>query len=272
MANVGSPSAKEIDMTDKELTTERVGPHVLLVTINRPEKRNAVNAAVAAGIDAAVEQSENDSTIRAVVLSSTGTRTFCAGADLNEVAAGRHLALLTERGGFAGIIEAKRTKPWIVAVEGPALAGGMEICLACDMVVASHDAQFGLPEVKRGIMAGAGGVFRAVRRLPPSIAYELLATGEPIDASRAYALGLINRLVQAGEARTAALALATQIAENAPLSVQQSLIVARQALDLDEEALFVKMRTAGITIRNSEDAKEGPRAFLEKRKPVWTGR
>jgi enoyl-CoA hydratase/carnithine racemase len=258
-------------MTDKELVTERVGSHVLLVTINRPDKRNAINAAVVSGIEAAIQQSESDSTIRAVVLSSAGTQTFCAGADLNEVAAGRFHALVSERGGFAGLVEAKRTKPWIVAVEGPALAGGMEICLTCEMVVASQSAQFGLPEVKRGIMAGAGGVFRAVRRLPPVIAYELLTTGEPIDASRAYALGLINRVVQVGEARAAALALAAQIAENAPLSVQQSLIVARQALDLDEEALFVEMRRVGAIVRNSEDAKEGPRAFLEKRKPVWRG-
>jgi enoyl-CoA hydratase/carnithine racemase len=214
-------------MTDKELMTERIGQHVLLVMINRPEKRNAISAAVAAGIDAAVDQAENDSSLRAVVLSSTGTQTFCAGADLGEIAAGRHLTLLTKRGGFAGIVEAKRTKPWIVAVEGQALAGGMEICLACDMVVASQQAQFGLPEVKRGIMAGAGGVFRAARRLPPAVAYELLATGEPIDALRAYTLGLVNRLVQPGEARAVALALAAQIAGNAPLSVQQSLIVAR---------------------------------------------
>lgn len=258
-------------MTASELVSERVGPHVLLLVINRPEKRNAINAAVAAGIDAAVQLAESDATVRAVVLASSG-KTFCAGADLSEVAAGRHAALLTERGGFAGIVEAKRTKPWIVAVEGPALAGGMEICLACDMIVAAEEAQFGLPEVKRGIIAGAGGVFRVARKLPPAIAYELLAAGEPIDAARAHGLGLVNRVVGAGEARAAAIALAAQIAENAPLAVQHSLIVARQAPDLDEAALFVEMRRCGAIIRESEDFKEGPRAFLEKRKPVWKGR
>jgi enoyl-CoA hydratase/carnithine racemase len=258
-------------MTGSELISERVGPHVLLVVINRPEKRNAVNTAVAAGIDAAVQLAETDETIRAVVLASSA-KTFCAGADLGEIAAGRHAGLLTERGGFAGLVEAKRRKPWIVAVDGPALAGGMEICLACDMIVASEGAQFGLPEVKRGIIAGAGGVFRAARRLPSAVAYELLATGEPIDALRAHELGLVNRLADAGEARAVALALAAQIAENAPLAVQHSLILARQALDLDEQALFAEMRRSGEIIRNSEDFKEGPRAFLEKRRPVWKGR
>lgn len=258
-------------MANDAVLTQRIGPHVLRVTLNRPEKRNAVNGAVATGIDAAVKQAEGDASIRTVVLCSTGDQSFCAGADLAEVAAGRHAGLTTADGGFAGIIEAKRRKPWIVAVDAPALGGGTEICLACEMVVASERARFGLPEVQRGIIAGAAGIFRMARRIAPAIAYEMLATGEPIDATRAYALGLVNRVVPPGHAEAVALELAAQIAENAPLAVQQSLIVARLAQDLDEAALFDAMRTAAAVIRVSEDAKEGMRAFLEKRKPIWKG-
>lgn len=259
-------------MSSDALRIERIGDHVLLVTINRPDKRNAVNGEVASGIDAAVRQSEDDVGIRTVVLASTGDQAFCAGADLAEVAAGRHAALSTPGGGFAGIVEAKRSKPWIAAVDAQALGGGTEICLSCDLIVASERARFGLPEVKRGIIAGGGGVFRIARRLPASVAAEILVTGEPLAAERAFQLGLVNRVVPAGDALDAALALAATIARNAPLAVQQSLKVARLAQDLDEPALFTAMREAGAVIRASEDFKEGPRAFLEKREPRWTGR
>jgi enoyl-CoA hydratase/carnithine racemase len=259
-------------MTEQSVLTQRIDSHVLRVTINRPEKRNAVNAAVAAGIDRAVKLAEDEPSIRSVVLCSTGDQSFCAGADLAEVAAGKHAGLVTADGGFAGIVEAKRTKPWIAAVDAQALGGGTEICLACDLIVASERARFGLPEVKRGLFAGAGGVFRLARRIPPSVAYELLITGEAIDATRAYMLGLVNRVVPPGQAESAALSMAAQIAENAPLAVQQSLAVARLAQDQDESTLFDSMRKAGAVIRTSEDAKEGTRAFLEKRKPVWSGR
>ncbi|WP_160090230.1 enoyl-CoA hydratase-related protein [Pseudomonas sp. 9AZ] len=254
------------------LQVTRVGDHVLLVKINRPEKRNAINAAIAQGIGEAVKLSEEDPQIRAVVLSSTGDQSFCAGADLAEVASGNHAALLTKEGGFAGIIEAQRTKPWIVAVDAPAYGGGLEICLACDLLVASSRASFGLPEVKRGIYAGAGGVFRLPRRIPPAIAYEMLVTGESISSSRAYELGLVNRLVAPGEADAEALRMAQQIAECAPIAVQQSLKVAKRADDLDETELFAAMREAGCLVRESADAKEGTKAFLARRKPVWGGR
>ncbi|WP_318652626.1 enoyl-CoA hydratase-related protein [Pseudomonas sp. PDM09] len=256
---------------DEVLKVSRVGDHVLLVKINRPEKRNAINGEIAQGIGRAVALAEQDSQIRAVVLSSTGDQSFCAGADLAEVAAGNHAALLTKEGGFAGIIEARRTKPWIVAVDAPAFGGGVEICLACDLLVASEVASFALPEVKRGIYAGGGGVFRLPRRIPPAIAYEMLLIGDAISAKRGYELGLVNRLVAAGQAEAQALKMAEQIAEGAPIAVQQSLRVARLAGDPDESALFVAMREAGKLVRESADAKEGTRAFLERRKPVWTG-
>ena len=254
------------------LQVRRVGDHVLCVTINRPEKRNAINSEVAAGIDRAVKEAEGDHLIRAVVLTSTGEQSFCAGADLGEVAAGRHAGLVTPDGGFAGLTEAKRSKPWIAAVDAPALGGGMELCLACDMVVASERAVFGLPEAKRGVIASAGGIARIARRIAPSVANELLATGHPIDARRAYDLGFVNRVTPPGDALAGALALASRIAENAPVSVQQSLLVARAAFDHDEAGLFALMRAAGAVVRVSEDAKEGVQAFLEKRTPQWLGR
>ncbi len=257
---------------DAELEVTRANDHVLLVRINRPHKRNAINGAIAQGIGAAVKLSEEDPNIRAVVLASTGEQSFCAGADLAEVAAGNHAALLTEAGGFAGLIQACRTKPWIVAVDAPAYGGGLEICLACDLLVASRRASFALPEVKRGIIAAGAGVFRMPRRIAPAVACEMLVTGEPISAERAYALGLVNRLVDEGGAVQAALDMANQIAECAPVAVQQSLKIARMAQDLDEQQLFAAMREAGQVVRQSEDAKEGPRAFLERRKPVWAGR
>jgi enoyl-CoA hydratase/carnithine racemase len=259
-------------MPNESLQVERVGPHVLLVRINRPEKRNAVNGAVAAGIDKAVSLSENDASIRAVILASTGQQSFCAGADLAEVVAGRGAELSTTNGGFAGLVSARRTKPWVAAVDAPALGGGLELCLACDLIVASSRAQFGLPEVKRGLIAGAGGVFRIARRIPLSIAYEMLATGDPIDAERAFSLGLVNRVVAAGTSEAVALEFAAKIAENAPISVQRSMYVARQALDLNESALFEKLRDAIGVVMATEDSKEGPRAFVEKRKPHWSGR
>ena len=259
-------------MASDVLKIDRVGAHVLKVTIDRPEKRNAITGEVASGIDHAVKLAESDLEIRAVVLASAAGGVFCAGADLGEVAAGRHAGLQTPDGGFAGIVEARRTKPWIVAVDGLALAGGCEICLACDLIIASESASFGLPEAKRGLMAGAGGVFRLPRKVPAAIATEMLLTGDPIGALRAYEIGLVNRVVPAGEALSAALELAARIAANAPISVQQSLKVATLARTRDEAELFAIMREAGAAVRNSEDFKEGPRAFLEKREPRWTGR
>jgi enoyl-CoA hydratase/carnithine racemase len=258
-------------MSEKELLIDRIGDHILKVTINRPEKRNAVNGAVTSGIDEAVKLSERERDIRVVVFTSTGDKSFCAGADLSLVLAGRTDELTTDDGGFAGLIQAKRTKPWIAAVDAPALGGGTEICLTCEMVVASRRAAFGLPEVKLGVAAAAGGMVRLPKRIPPAIAYEMLATGEPITAERAYEIGLANKIVDAGKAVDAAIELAEKIVKNAPVSVQETLKVAKLTQDFDEAELFEAMLAAGAIVRQTEDFMEGPRAFMEKRKPVWKG-
>ena len=183
-------------MTDAVLF-EVIEPHIALVTINRPEARNAVNAAVAAGIEAAVERVEQDSDLWAVILTGAGPHAFCAGADLKEVSKGTAAGLSTEKGGFGGFVRAQRTKLWIAAAQGHALAGGLELLLACDLAVAAETANLGLPEVKRSLVAGAGGVFRLPRALPKAIALQMIATGEPISAARAAQFGLINAAVPA---------------------------------------------------------------------------
>lgn len=256
------------------VTVERLPGHVALVTIDRPEARNAVNGDVATGLEAAVDATEADDDIRAVVLTGAGREAFCAGADLKEVSAGRGSALRTERGGFAGFVYRERSKPWIAAVNGKALAGGTELVLACDLVVAVRQAAFGLPEVLRGLIAAAGGLYRLPRAIPPNIALELILTAGQLDAERAHGFGLVNRLVADVEGlREAALALATEIARNAPVAVRQSLRVAREANSgLDEAALRALTRDAFERVAASEDFKEGPRAFIEKRAPRWTGR
>ncbi|OEZ29051.1 enoyl-CoA hydratase-related protein [Variovorax boronicumulans] len=256
------------------VTVERLPGHVALVTIDRPEARNAVNGDVATGLEAAVDATEADDDIRAVVLTGAGREAFCAGADLKEVSAGRGSALRTERGGFAGFVYRERSKPWIAAVNGKALAGGTELVLACDLVVAVRQAAFGLPEVLRGLIAAAGGLYRLPRAIPPNIALELILTAGQLDAERAHGFGLVNRLVADVDAlREAALALAAEIARNGPVAVRQSLRVAREANSgLDEAALRALTRDAFERVAASEDFKEGPRAFIEKRAPRWTGR
>lgn len=253
---------------------ERLPGHVALVTIDRPEARNAINGEVAAGLEAAVDATEADDDIRAVVLTGAGREAFCAGADLKEVSAGRGSALRTERGGFGGFVFRERSKPWIAAVNGKALAGGTELVLACDLVVAVRQAAFGLPEVLRGLIAAAGGLYRLPRAIPPNIALELILTAGQLDAERAHGFGLVNRLVDDVDAlREAALGLAGEIARNAPVAVRQSLRVAREANSgLDEAALRALTRDAFEHVAASEDFKEGPRAFIEKRAPRWTGR
>ena len=256
------------------VTVERLPGHIALVTIDRPEARNAVNGDVATGLEAAVDATEADDDIRAVVLTGAGREAFCAGADLKEVSAGRGSALRTERGGFAGFVHRERSKPWIAAVNGKALAGGTELVLACDLVVAVRQAAFGLPEVLRGLIAAAGGLYRLPRAIPPNIALELILTAGQLDAERAHGFGLVNRLVADVDGlREAALALAAEIARNAPVAVRQSLRVAREANSgLDEAALRALTRDAFERVAASEDFKEGPRAFIEKRAPRWSGR
>lgn len=245
--------------------------HTALVTLNRPDARNAVSAAMARALEAIVDATQADANIRAVVLASSHADVFCAGADLKEVHAGRGDQLFTERNGFAGLVFAERTKPWIAAVNGKALAGGCELVLACDMVVASPRAGFGLPEVLRGLVAAAGGMYRLPRVLPPNIALELIATALPLGGERAYALGMVNRLVDPEQVLNEALLLASQIAANAPIAVRESLRVARAAFAQNEAGLRAITREARGAVFASNDYKEGPLAFIEKRKPCWTG-
>lgn len=249
---------------------ERIGAHVALVTLNREDKRNAVNAAITRGLTAAIATVEQDAALRVAILAAKGP-VFCAGADLAEVSRGDKTSMVTPEGGFGGFVKARRTKPWIAAVAGKALGGGCEFALACDLVVAGSAAQFGLPEVKRGIIAGAGGAFRIARALPRAIGIEMAIAGQPITAQQALHHGMINRVVD-GDVVAAALEIANEIAGNAPLSVQQSLRLARAAFDLVEDELWAETENSARIVMASEDAREGPRAFLEKRAPNWQGR
>lgn len=260
------------DATPPAVLTERLPDHVLLVTINRPAARNAVNGEVAAGLQAAVDASEADDDTWVVILTGAGHEAFSAGADLKAVSSGNGAALRTERSGFAGFVHAQRSKPWIAAVNGPALAGGCELALACELRVAVPQSRFGLPEVKRGLVASAGGLYRLPRALPQAVALEMILTGEPISAERALQLGLINQLAEPAQLLDAARALAARITVNAPVAVRNSLGVARQALDATDAELQALSAQAQTRVMASEDFQEGPRAFIEKRAPRWVGR
>lgn len=254
--------------------------HVAIVTINRPEARNAVNQAVWIGVGAALAEADRDPAIRAVIVTGTGEQSFSAGADLKAIARGEPVAPadpVQAAWGFAGIASHVVSVPLIAAVNGTALGGGTEIALACDLVVAAEEASFGLPEVKRGLIAGAGGAFRLAQQLPRKLAMEILLTGDPIDARRALELGLVNQVVPRAQLMEAALALAGRVAANAPLSVQASKRLAL-GIDLGSTTMAVDgdgwRRTSGEVkiVMRSEDAREGPRAFAEKRAPNWQGR
>jgi enoyl-CoA hydratase len=245
--------------------------HLAVITIDRPEARNAVNKAVADGIEAALDRYEGDDALRAAIVTGTGT-VFSAGADLKEIAAGNMQALFTERGGFAGLVRRERTKPLIAAVNGAALAGGCEIALACDLVVATDTAVFGVPEVKRSLIAAAGGVFRLPRAVGRATAMEMIMTGDPIGAERAYQLGFLNAVVPTERLLAEATALAQRIIAAAPLAVQEGRCIAEQALTEDDETLW-RLSAEGLArLVRTEDFQEGPRAFVEKRAPVWKGR
>jgi enoyl-CoA hydratase len=245
--------------------------HVGIITINRPEARNAVNGEVAHGIEAAIDTIEDDDSIWLGILTGVPP-VFSAGADLKEINAGRAGDLQTQRGGFAGITRRERSKPIIAAVDGPALAGGTEITLACDLIVASSTARFGIPEVKRCLVAAGGGLFRLPRKLPFNIAMELTLTGDPIDAERAYQFGLVNVLCEPGEALAQAKGLAARIEANAPIAVRESRKVVYAAMTEDEDTGWRLSGEAMIKAMSSEDMKEGLTAFIEKRPPNWSGK
>ena len=248
-----------------------VDGRVATITLDRPEQRNAVDPELTEELGAAVAAFEADPEVWVAILTGAGPN-FCAGADLKALAAGRAAELTTEQGGFAGWVRYPRTKPVIAAVTGFALAGGTELVLACDLVVAAPDAQFGLPEVTRGIVAAGGGLFRLPRALPPARAAELVLTGERLGAEEAHRLGMVNHLVPVEQVLGKAREIADRICANAPVAVRESLAVVRDAYELSEQEAWDRSAQAMARARASEDAKEGPRAFAEKRAPRWTGR
>ena len=255
-------------MSDPEVLTERAGP-VLVVTLNRPEAKNAVNVAVAEQLAAALEELDGSPDLSVGVLTGAGG-TFSAGMDLKAFLRGER-PFVGDRG-FAGITARPPAKPLIAAVEGYALAGGFEIVLACDLVVAAEDAVFGLPEVRRGLTAAGGGLLRLPRRIPWHLALEVILTGEPLPARRAAELGLVNRLTSPGGAEGEARSLAGVIAANGPLAVAASKQVVVESLDWTQAESFSRQAAIVDPVRESDDAREGAAAFAEKRSPVWRAR
>jgi enoyl-CoA hydratase len=246
---------------------ERLGP-VMVVTINRPERRNALDPATMLGVGRAFVAAETDDTVRAVVLGGAGDKAFCAGMDLKAFAEGGISMDDLPRPGLEVLIERVFEKPVVAAVNGPALAGGFEIMLACDVVVAAEHATFGLPEVKRGLVAAGGGT-RLPRRIPLAVALELGLTGGTIDAARAHALGLVNRVVPAADVRTEAIRLAEAIAANGPLAVA----VTKELMWAEASGLSsAEIRARAKPVFDSEDAREGATAFAERRAPLWRAR
>ena len=249
------------------LTEASVG--VLLITLNRPEARNAINLAVAEGVAAALDRLDGEDELQAGILTGAGS-SFCAGMDLKAFVAGERPYV--EGRGFAGIVQAPPRKPLIAAVEGFAVAGGFEVALACDLIVAAHNARFGIPEVKRSLVAAGGALIRLPRRIPYHLAMELALTGDPIAADRAHEVGIVNRLAGPGEAVAVARALAEAIARNGPLAVDASKRIVAGALDWTEAEAWERQGEIAGHVFSSQDAREGAVAFAEKRDPVWQGR
>jgi enoyl-CoA hydratase len=249
---------------------------IAVITLDRPEARNAVNGDVATGMEAAIDRMEEDPEVWVGVLTANTSEqerpVFCAGADLKEINRGNAAALGTRRGGFGGFVYRERTKPVVVAVDGLATAGGCEIVLAADLVVATTRSAFGLAEAKRNLIAGAGGLFRLPRAIGQAAAMEAILTGEPIPAQRAYELGLVSRLVEPGAALDEGLRLAEQITACAPLAVWESRKIVLAAATEDDETLKQRTNDAFGRIIGSDDTKEGLAAFIEKRPPNWQGR
>ena len=249
---------------------------IAVITLNRPEARNAINGEVAIAMEAAIDEMEEDDEVWVGVLraNTEGQErpVFCAGADLKAINSGQGATLATAKGGFAGLVYRDRLKPLIAAVDGLATAGGCEIVLSCDMVVASTRSSFGLAEAKRNLVAGAGGLYRLPHAIGRNVAMELILTGEPLAAERAHQLGLVNRLVEPGQAYDAAMALAGQVTAAGPIAVWESRKVVLASTYEDEATLRKMTNEAFARVMGSEDLKEGLTAFIEKRPPNWQGR
>jgi enoyl-CoA hydratase len=254
-------------MTETPVLTERRGG-VLLITLNRPDARNSVNRALAEGVAAALDELDADGGLQVGVLTGAG-KGFCAGMDLKAFVAGES-AWVGDRG-FAGIVQRSSRKPLIAAVEGFAVAGGLEIALACDILVVAKGAKLGIPEVKRSLVAAGGALLRLPQRVPYGIAMELALTGDPISAERGYEIGLVNRLAEPGGAVDAAIELAGAIAKNAPLALTATKQVLEQQRGWDDKEFWDRQGEITGPVFTSNDAREGSVAFAEKREPVWTG-
>jgi enoyl-CoA hydratase len=256
-------------MNDQPAVLSERRDRVLVITINRPDQRNAINGAVANGIAAALDELDADSGLSLGILTGAG-KGFSAGMDLKAFVAGES-PYAGDRG-FAGITQRSAEKPLIAAVEGFAVAGGLEVALSCDLIVASRGARLGIPEVKRSLVAAGGGLLRLPRVLPRNVAMELALTGDPIDAERAHELGLVSRLAEPGEALATALELAGAIAQNGPLALAATKRVLKESADWTDAEFFDRQAEIVGPVMASEDAREGASAFAEKRPPVWKGR
>ena len=269
--NMNTQMQNEIPAEEPVVLYETRG-HVAIITLNRPKAGNSVNPDLAQALDAALNAADADDNIFAAVLTAAGEKIFCAGADLKYMAQHGAEAMRVEGHGFAGLIERWFSKPLICAVNGAAFGGGCEMALACDLIVAAEHARFGQPEVKRGILAAGGGPIRLMRSVPRAIALELLFTGAGISAQRALEIGLINRVVPAEQLMDAALALAEEIAANAPIALRGTKELAYKSVDMELSEAFALSNQIRDRVKQSEDSKEGPRAFAEKRDPVWKNR
>jgi enoyl-CoA hydratase len=250
--------------------TTAVQDGVLIITLNCPAVRNALNLETAKALAEALDQFNDDDSLRLGILTGAGN-TFCSGMDLKAFAATGQRPYVGDRG-FGGLCMAPPAKPLIAAVEGHAVAGGCELALACDLIVAADNAKFGLPEVKRGLVPGSGGMLRLPRHIPYHIAMEWVLTGESVTATRAHQVGLVNRLVAPGQTLPAALALARTIAANGPLAVRVAKQVVTHSGDWPIDQMFARQLPWVTPVFESADAREGARAFAEKRPPVWQGR
>jgi enoyl-CoA hydratase len=261
-------ASAETDAAEQPVLTERRG-NVLLITLNRPQVRNAVNAALAAGVAGALEELDGDDGLSVGVLTGAGGF-FCAGMDLGAFVKGES-PWFGDRG-FAGIAQRSAAKPLIAAIEGFALAGGMEIALACDLIVAAKGAKMGIPEVKRSLIAAGGALLRLPRRMPYHVVMELALTGDFFPAERFHDYGLVNRLAEPGSAVEDALALAGELSKNGPLALVAAKKILQEQFDWTSDEMWAKQGEISGPVMTSEDAKEGSSAFKEKRDPVWKGR